>query len=62
MLEIGQKTKVTVLNQELITSLPRLINLCDKMAEKLPPDSDPVLELKALRDSASEILQLIEEK
>ncbi len=48
--------------QLLIVSLPRLIDLCDKIAERLPSDSDPVLELKALRDNASEILQLIKEK
>lgn len=45
-----------------ITLLPKLIDLCNKIVDRLPSDSDPVLELKALRDDASEILQLIERK
>lgn len=43
-----------------IALLPRLIDLCNRITERLPSDSDPVLELKALRDNASEILQLID--
>ncbi len=60
--ELLDDRAASVVDINQITLLPKLIDLCNKIAERLPSDSDPVLELKALRDNANEILQFIKEK
>ncbi len=45
-----------------VAMLPRLIGLCNKIAEGNSSASNPVLELETLRNKASEILQFIEKE